>query len=166
MLKKNRFAMIVTASAVFLAAGSLTALAQGVITQKVLSIDAAQAVARAALDKCHADGYRVSVSVVDASGLPIAFLRDDEASPATIDFSRRKAYTALAFRMTSAEIGKIFSTVSPAPNITDFAGVGGGVPIKAGNNFVGGVGVSGAPGGEKDEACANAGIAKIALELK
>jgi len=94
---KNRFAMLV-ALAVLLVAGSLTALAQQLLTQKALSADAAQAIARGALDRCRADGYHVSVTVIDDGNRLKAFVRDDGSGPHTIDFSRKKAYSALTFK--------------------------------------------------------------------
>lgn len=162
---KNRFAMVV-ALAVLLVAGSLTALAQQLLTQKALSADAAQAIARGALDKCRADGYHVSVTVIDDGNRLKAFVRDDGSGPHTIDFSRKKAYAALTFKRTSGETGKAWAENPPAPNVDGVTGSAGGVPIKAGSQVIGAIGVSGAPGGDKDEACANAGIAKIAEALK
>jgi len=164
MLQK-RLALVI-ASVVLLVAGSLTALAQGLIAQKALSADAAQVIARGALDKCRADGYKVSVTVIDDGARLKAFVRDDGSGPHTIDFSRKKAYSALTFKRTSGEMGKAWAENPPAPNIDGTTGSAGGVPIKAGAQVIGAVGVSGAPGGDKDEACANAGIAKIAAELK
>lgn len=140
--------------------------AQGVITQRALSLDGARAIAEGTVEKCRADGFRVSVTVIDAGGTLKAFFRDDGAAPHTIDFSRRKAYSALTFRRTSAETGKAWAANPPAPNIEGTVGTAGGVPIRIGMEVIGAVGVSGAPGGDKDEACANAGIAKIADQLK
>ena len=162
---QNRLAIVI-ASVVFLIAGSLTAFAQALITQKVLSSDGALAIARGALDKCRADGYKVSVTVIDDGNRLKAFIRDDGSGAHTIDFSRKKAFSALTFKRTSAETGKAWAENPPAPNIDGTTGTAGGVPIKSGNQVIGAVGVSGAPGGEKDEACANAGIAKIAAEIK
>jgi len=130
------------------------------------SADAAQAIARGALDKCRADGYHVSVTVIDDGNRLKAFVRDDGSGPHTIDFSRKKAYSALTFKRTSGETGKAWAENPPAPNIDGTTGTPGGVPIKAGGQVIGAIGVSGAPGGDKDEVCANAGIAKIAAELK
>jgi uncharacterized protein GlcG (DUF336 family) len=169
---QNRFVVMV-ASTLLLVAGSLTALAQGLITQKALSADAALTIARGALDKCRANGYHVSVTVIDDGNRLKAFIRDDGSGPHTIDFSRKKAYSALTFKRTSAETGKAWTDNPPAPNIDGTTGTAGGVPIKAGNQVIGAIGVSGAPGsasgapgGDKDEVCANAGIAKIAADLK
>ena len=154
-----------------LGAGSSTVSAQGLITQKALSLEMAQTIVQGTIDRCRADGFRVSVTVIDASGLLKAFLRDEGNGPHTIELSRRKAYTALTFASrwgSSGEAAKAWGSTlgSPMPNIEGTTGVGGGVPIKVGNVAIGAVGVSGAVGGDKDEACANAGIAKVADKLK
>lgn len=141
--------------------------AQVLVTQKALSVEAALAVAHGALDKCHADGYHVSLSVLDNSGLVKVQVRGDETGPHTLEHSRRKAYTALTFKRSSAEIAKAWASAkTPRPEIEGTVGAAGGLPIQAGNEVIGAIGVSGAPGGEKDEACAAAGIAKIADLLK
>jgi len=160
-----------TATAVLLAAGSSTLRAQGLITQKALSLDMAQVIAQGAVEKCRTDGFHVSVSVIDGSGLLKVFIRDEGTGPHTIDLSRRKAYTALTFASrwkTSGEAAKAWGSTlgSPMPNIEGTAGVAGGVPIKAGSETIGAIGVSGAVGGDKDEACAIFGISKVADKLK
>jgi uncharacterized protein GlcG (DUF336 family) len=148
------------------------AVAQGgLVTEKALSLEMAQAIVQATVERCRADGFRVSVSVVDGSGLLKAFIRDEGTGPHTIDLSRRKAYTALTFASrfaTSLEFAKARGSTlgSPMPNVEGTVGVGGGVPIKVGQVAIGAVGVSGAVGGDKDEICANAGIAKVAHLLK
>ena len=158
--------------AALVASGSMPAFAQGLVTQKALSYEMAQAIVQGTVEKCRADGFSVSVSVVDGSGLLKAMARDDGINgPHTIDLSRRKAYTALTFASrwaTSLEAAKEWGHKlgSPMPNVEGTTGLGGGVPIKVGNVAIGAVGVSGAVGGDKDEICANAGIAKIAHLLK
>jgi uncharacterized protein GlcG (DUF336 family) len=149
-----------------LALAPAATFAQELLTQKALSLDAAMAIAQGALERCRADGYHVSITIVDGAGLVKLQMHDDGAGPHTVDFSRRKAYSAFTFKRTSGETGKAWAANPPAPNIQDAVGTAGGVPIKAGNDVIGGIGVSGAPGGDKDEACANAGIAKIASKLK
>jgi uncharacterized protein GlcG (DUF336 family) len=154
-----------------LAASLVPAAAQELITQKVIPIEMAQAIAQGALERCRADGFHVSVTVIDQSGLLKAFLRDENTGPHTIDLSRRKAFTALTFAnrwATSGEAAKAWNSTlgSPMPNVEGAVGVAGGVPIKAGNQTIGAVGVSGAVGGDKDEACAKAGIARVADKLK
>lgn len=144
-----------------------TSGAQTLLTQKALSVETALSVANGVLDKCHADGYHISLTVLDASGLIKVQVRGDGTGPHTLEHSRRKAYTALTFKRTSAETAKAWSSAAtPPPVIEGTVGAAGGVPIKAGNEVIGAIGVSGAPGGERDEACANAGIAKIADLLK
>jgi uncharacterized protein GlcG (DUF336 family) len=145
--------------------------AQGLVTQKALSYEMAQAIVDGTVQKCRADGFRVSVSVVDSAGLLKAFARDENTGPHTIDTSKRKAYTALTFASrwaTSLEAAKEWNSKlgSPMPNVEGTTGMGGGVPIKVGDVAIGAVGVSGAVGGDKDEICARAGIARIAHLLK
>jgi uncharacterized protein GlcG (DUF336 family) len=154
------------------AAASTQAAAQGLVTQKALSMEMAQAIVQGTVERCRADGFSVSVSVIDVGGLLKAFVRDDgNNGPHTIDLSRRKAYTALTFASrwaTSLEAAKAWGHAlgSPMPNVEGTTGLGGGVPIKVGDVTIGAVGVSGAVGGDKDEICAKAGIAKIAHLLK
>jgi uncharacterized protein GlcG (DUF336 family) len=144
------------------------ASAQGVIPNKLLTAEAANAMVMGALAQCQKDGYRVSAAVVDRGGNLLAFVRDPAAGPHTAESSRRKAFTSASFGMTSAAFATL--TANPgAAGLKDLTGVfalAGGVPIKIGNDVLGGVGVGGAPGGEKDEACANAGLQKIADQLK
>lgn len=149
-----------------LAVSPLTARSQELLTQKAMSLDMAQTIARGALAKCRSGGYHVSISVIDGSGVLKVFLRDDNAGLGSVDVSRRKAYTALIFRRNSAETAKIWASTSPVPVIEGTVALGGGVPIKAGNEVIGAIGISGAPDGDKEEACANAGIAGVADKLK
>jgi uncharacterized protein GlcG (DUF336 family) len=163
----NRFVMLAAAVGLLAVQGR----AQGLITQKAISLEMAQAIVQGTVERCRADGFHVSVTVIDGSGLLKAFLRDEGAAPHTIDLSRRKAYTALTFASrwkSSLDAANAWHSTlgSPMPNIEGTAGVGGGVPIKLGNDAIAAVGVSGAVGGDKDEICANAGIAKVADKLK
>ena len=106
--------------------------------------------------------------ILDNAGLVRASLRGDGTAPHTMEFARRKAYTARVRNHTSLEFMKATESGPSASLrlIPDTVAIGGGVPIRVGNVAIGAVGVSGAPGGEKDDACANAGIAKVASELK
>jgi len=160
--------LIVRATAVvaFTAALSMAAGAQDLGTQKVISVDIAQTVAQAALAQCRADGYRVTATILDNGGNIKVIVRDDGTALATIDLSRRKAYSALIFRRTSGETAKAFGAMSPPPSVEGTVMLAGGVPIKVGTETIGAIGVSGAPGGDKDEACANAAITKVADKLK
>ena len=156
---------------VLVAAMSSSAAAQGLVTQKALSMEMAQIIVQATIERCRADGFRASVSVIDAGGHLKAFARDEGTGLHTIDLSQRKAYTALTFATRFASSLE-FATArgstlgSAASNVEGTVGIGGGVPIKVGDVAIGAVGVSGAVGGDKDEICAKAGIEKIAHLLK
>jgi uncharacterized protein GlcG (DUF336 family) len=143
--------------------------AQGVVTERNVSLGLAQSIAQSALDACRSAGYHVSVTVVDRAGQVRVLLRDDGTSVHTVGTSRRKAFTSRAFRVSSSDFAKRVSTDTSAAGLKDINGVitlAGGLPIKIGDETIGAVGVSGAPGGEKDEACAKAGIEKVADQLK
>ncbi len=144
------------------------AFAQAPQVEKNVSMAMSLAVIQGAIEQCSKDGYKVSVTVVDKSGAVAGQLRGDGTSPHTMEFSRLKAYTARIRNQTSLQTMKELEDPARAPlrQIPGLVGVGGGVPIRAGNEVIGAVGVSGAPGGEKDEVCANAGIAKVEAALK
>ena len=161
-----RFPVLAVGTLVLVGAFSMTALSQELLTEKAISVDMAQAMAQAALAQCRANGYRVTATVLDSGGNLKVVIRDDGAALVTVDLSHRKAYSAVAFRRTSGETAKAFGAMSPPPNVAGTVMLAGGVPIKVGNDTIGAIGVSGAPGGDKDEACANAGIAKVADRLK
>jgi len=161
-----RFSVFAVATILLVGAFSMTALSQELMTQKVISMEMAQTMAQAAVAQCRADGYRVSAAIIDNGGLLKAFVRDDGAGVGTIDLARRKAYTALMFRRTSAETVKAFGALNPPPNVEGTVMLAGGVPIKVGSDTIGAIGISGAPGGDKDEACANAAIKKVEDKLK
>ncbi len=144
------------------------AQAPQVQTEKNVSMALSMAIIQGAIEQCTKDGYKVSVTIVDKSGSVAAQMRGDGTSPHTMEFSRMKAYTARIRNQTSLATQKQVEDPAMAPLklIPGLVGIGGGVPIRAGNEVIGGVGVSGAPGGEKDEVCANAGLAKVADALK
>jgi uncharacterized protein GlcG (DUF336 family) len=155
-------------AASLLALAAPLSLAQAPIVEKNMSMKMSQAIIEGTIEQCTKDGYKVSVVIVDNAGLVHASLRGDGTNPHTMEFARRKAYTARTRGQTSLEFMKL--TDNPANaylrQIPDTVAVGGGVPIKIGTQTIGAVGVSGAPGGEKDEVCALAGIAKVADQLK
>ncbi len=161
-----RFLVLAVATLMLVGAFSMTALSQDLLTEKVISLDMAQTMAETAVMQCRANGYRVTATVIDNGGNLKMVIRDDGAAIGSIDLSHRKAYSALIFRRTTAESIKIFGAMTPPPDIAGTVMLAGGVPIKAGTETIGALGVSGAPGGDKDEVCANAGIAKIADKLK
>ena len=143
-------------------------LAQAPQVEKNVSMAMALAIIQGTIEQCTKDGYKVSVVIVDKAGNVAASVRGDGTNPHTMEFGRLKAYTSRTRGQTSLEFMKLTSDPANAylKQIPNTVAVGGGVPIKAGNEVIGGVGVSGAPGGEKDEVCANAGIAKVADALK
>jgi uncharacterized protein GlcG (DUF336 family) len=141
--------------------------AQGLVAQKNIPLAMAQTIANAALAQCESMGFKVSVTVVDRGGLPIVMLRGDGAGLHTPEGSERKAYTARTFSQPSAAFAKRMLD-DPASvgsrQYTRVLALAGGLPIKAGNEVVGAVGVSGSPG--KDDVCSQAGIDKVADQLK
>jgi uncharacterized protein GlcG (DUF336 family) len=140
---------------------------EGLPTQKVLTLDVAQAIAQDALAQCRADGYKVTVTVVDGANILKAFLRDDGAGMATVEVGRMKANSVMAFGRPSGPPPNLpAGTPAPPPVLPGTINAMGGVPIKVGNQLIGAVSVSGAPGGDKDAACANAALAKVADKLK
>jgi uncharacterized protein GlcG (DUF336 family) len=155
-LRRSYKLFIVANAALMLVTGPTFGSAQGLLTQKALSEQAALTIIQGALDKCRANGYHISVVVLDASGLVKVRIRGDGTGPHTFEHARRKAYTALTFKRTSAETAKACAA-SPTPVIEGTVGAAGGAPINAGNEVLGVIGVSGAPGGDKDEPCAYAG---------
>jgi uncharacterized protein GlcG (DUF336 family) len=138
---------------------------------KSMTVETALAAARGALEHCRSQGYQVGVAVVDRAGLVQALLRDRHAGAHTLDAASDKAWTAASFRIATTALavetqaGKPMSGLRALPRVL---AAGGGLPIESAGMLVGGIGVSGAPGGDADDACAKAGIAKIAdaLELE
>jgi uncharacterized protein GlcG (DUF336 family) len=147
---------------------SMGALAQdGLPTQKMLTIDVAQTIAQDAMAQCRANGFKVTVTVVDSANVLKAFLRDDGASMATVEVGRMKANSVMAFGRPSGPPANLPpGTPAPPPVLPGTINAMGGVPIKVGDQLIGAVSVSGAPGGDKDAACANSALAKVAEKLK
>jgi uncharacterized protein GlcG (DUF336 family) len=132
-------------------------------TQKVLSYEAAKVIATTAVETCHAKGFRVSATVVNRDGDTIVQLRGDGASPHTVENSRRKAYTANTFRTDTAAYAKRLNDGDPVVRqqvtLPGVIAIGGGLPIKAEDEVIGGAAISGSPGGN-DEVCVQAGLDK------
>ena len=144
---------------------------KGVVVTHALSMELAEQIARGAIMACRRMGYRTTITVLDSSGALKAFLRDDGTGPHTISLSKDKAYTAITLANRFATSGT-FATArnstlgSPMTNIQGVVGVAGGVPIKYRGEVIGGVGSSGAVGGDKDELCSQAGIDAVADQLQ
>jgi uncharacterized protein GlcG (DUF336 family) len=156
----------VAAVAAFAFGFATHAQAQVLISPRTLSLDAAHQVAKATLDACRKNGFNVTVIVLDRNGRARVTLHDDNANPHTVENARRKAYTSLTFRVNTMEYGKRFTGENRPPMLEGITTAAGGMVIKAGNDVVGSIGVSGAPGGDKDQACAEVGLATIAEGLK
>ena len=139
---------------------------EGIITYKSLAPDVAFDLARAAVLQCRKNGYQVAVVVLDRFGVPLVTMRDRFAGIGALDIAEHKAWTAVNFTSDTSALIKA-GTVSPA--LANYAKVmlaAGGVVIEAGGSLLGGVGVAGAPGGDKDEACAKAGLAAVQDKLE
>jgi uncharacterized protein GlcG (DUF336 family) len=143
------------------------AASQGPVTQRNLSLGLAKTIAEGALTECKSKGFNTAVAVVDRAGQIMVILRDEEATAQQAEMARRKAYTARMFRTTTLEFQKRTSEGAYAAqrDVADILALGGGVPIRVGNEVIGGVGSSGSSQ-EQDDACAKAGIAKVADFLK
>jgi len=138
---------------------------QATYSVKLLTPETALAAAQAALAQCRKNGYQVAVAVVDRAGVTQVLLRDRFAGAHTVDIATQKAWTAASFRISTAALaaetqaGKPMSGLRAASHVM---AIGGGLPIEAAGATFGGIGVSGAPGGEADDACALAGLKAIA----
>jgi uncharacterized protein GlcG (DUF336 family) len=142
-------------------------LAQSVVTQRTLSLALAKTMAEAALAECKAKGYNTAVVVVDRGGQPIVMLRDENATAQTTEMARRKAYTARMFRMSTLDFQKRTEDPKYAAqrDVSEILALGGGVPVNVGNDTIGAIASSGSTQ-DQDDACAKAGVAKVAELLK
>ena len=157
------------ALAAALTATGSPACAQGVVMVRDVSYDMALVMVQTAIEHCRSLGFKIGVSVVDRGGHVLATLRDHGAAHHTIELAQRKAYTSRVFRQSSKDFSQRLRDNPISAGLGTTSGVVatvGGLPIKVGDETIGGIGVSGAPGGQNDEACAQAGIAKVADQLK
>ncbi len=142
--------------------------AQTVISERTISQNAALEMASAALAACRKEGYKVTITVLNRAARTVVVLHDDGAGPHTFENSLRKAYTSLTFRVPSGEFGKRVASAPPphSPLLLDKVTTAeGALPILSNKEVIGSIGVSGAPGGHRDAACAQVGIDKIAAGL-
>ena len=138
-------------------------------TQRLLTPETALKATLAALEDCRKRGFQVAVAVVDRAGVAQTMLRDRFAGPHTVNTAINKGYTAVSFRVDTLELSKQTQAGSPSSGvraIPNVVAIGGGVLIQAGGTLLGAIGVSGAPGGDADEACAKAGIAAIRDDIE
>lgn len=160
----------ITAAALVCGLGFGAANAEEALVEfKLLSTETALELAQAALAKCRGDGYQVAVTVVDRFGGVQVILRDRFAGPHTPDTARRKAWTAVSFRSDTQSLSALTQAgqeQSGVRFVVDALMIGGGVPVESAGSIVAGVGISGAPGGEADDACARAGIEAVADKIE
>jgi uncharacterized protein GlcG (DUF336 family) len=159
--------LMLLASAATLAVTLATPASAQLLQRKDLSLSIALAIANSALEACKAMGYAASVVVVDRAGETLVSLRGDGSGPHTVENARRKAYTANTFKMSTEAFVQDMKTRPVRREQTTLPhviAINGGVPIKVGNDVIGGVGLSGSPG--KDEECVNAGLEKVKQQLQ
>ena len=146
------------------ALAATSASAQAVRTEKNMSLDLANQIAAATVAACTANGYAVTATVVDRAGSVRAVQRADNAGPHTLAASEQKAFTSASARNNTLAMMEGAQKNPGAANLVYIPGfllLGGGVPVKVGNDTIGAVGVGGAPGGHLDEQCALAALDKV-----
>ena len=146
-----------------------TTNAQAVRTEKNMSLELANQIASASVAACAANGYTVTATVVDRAGTVRAVQRADNAGPHTLGASQAKAYTSASAKNTTLAMMEASQKNPAAANLVYIPGyllVGGGVPVKVGNEVIGAVGIGGAPGGNLDEQCAMVALDKVKELLK
>ena len=163
----KKIALVVVAATVLVSSPAARA-AEGIITYKSLAPDVAFDLARAALMQCRKDGFQVAVAVIDRFGAPLVVLRDRFAGLDAQEVATGKAWNAANFGRNTSDLiaalksGELSSAIATLPKVRMMRG---GLVIEAGGSMLGAVGVAGAPGGEKDEACAKAGLGAVQDKL-
>ena len=163
-----RYPTMIVAVALMLGAVPAVAGDDAIVVYKSLSPEVALEAAQTALKKCRDNGFQIAVAVVDRFGQPQVMLRDRFAGLHAPDTAVRKAYTAVSFRAATSDLVKSLRSGQLDPGLAQLphvAMLGGGLMIEAGGSLLGGIGVSGAPGGDKDEECAKAGLDAIRDKL-
>jgi uncharacterized protein GlcG (DUF336 family) len=159
---------VAAAVAIVCATAGITPVRAQLIDHKDLSLTTALTIATAALDRCKAQNFTVSVTVVGREAQLLVQLRGDGSPPHSIENSYRRAYTALTYRRPSLDVEK---RVRADPNdslvnLTQVMAAQGGLPVQVGGDTLGAVAVSGSPSGEADQGCAQAGLDAVANVLK
>lgn len=157
------------AAVTVLASAASMALASGSRTEKNMTLALANQIAAAAVSACQTNGYAVTATVVDRAGGVRAVHRADNAGPHTIAASERKAYTSASAKNATTAMMETAQKNPGAANLVNIPGfllLGGGMPVKAGNEVIGAVGVGGAPGGHLDDQCVVAALDSVKDQLK
>lgn len=141
---------------------------QGTFTVKMMTPETASKAADAALKACRAEGYQVAVAIVDRAGTLQSLIRDRFAGPHTVEIATNKAWTAVTLRQDTLGLARLSESgeMSGLRHFPRIVAVGGGIAVEAGGAILGGIGVSGAPGGAADAKCAQAGIDAIVDDLE
>ena len=164
---KNRFSFLLLLCFLIVNSPTFAAEEQPIVVNiKRMSLDVALRVAQAAIDQCRKEGVQIAVTVVDRGGNAQVVLRDVLAQDLTLTISDKKAYTAMSFNLKTSQMVGRFKTAYSVPKVDRLIIAAGGVPITASGNILGGVGVSGAPSGEIDEKCAQAGANAVSDDLE
>lgn len=161
--------LIASTIAACLACAAVGAQAQAVRTERNISLALANQIAAEAVNACAANGYAVTATVVDRAGTVRAVQRADNAGPHTLAASERKAWTSASAKNSTQAMMQGAQANPAGANLVYLPGfllLGGGVPVKVGNDTIGAVGVGGAPGGHLDEQCAVAALDKVKDQLK
>jgi uncharacterized protein GlcG (DUF336 family) len=159
---------LMAAAIAFVAPAAANAQDDALVDFQALSPEVAMELAEATLEACRAEGYQVGISVVDRSGVQQVFLRDRFAGPHVVETAFRKAWTAVSFRTDTLALDETTRPGAMSAGIRDLSlalPLGGGVPVEVAGSTVAGIGVSGAPGPDLDDACARTGIEAIADRL-
>jgi uncharacterized protein GlcG (DUF336 family) len=167
-MSRTAFRIAGTSLAAAFACGLASSANAQLVTHKDISTAMAMTMAETAIATCKTNGYAVSANVVGRNGEVIVAMRGDNTGPHTLENSMKKAYTARAQRRSSGDFGDSIKDnfTAGALHRTNSTSARGALPIKIGEETIGAIGVSGAPGGEKDEVCSKAGIDKVADQLK
>ena len=166
MLEKRIFSM---ASAVALSLSTVLAPVQAedamLVPIKRMTLETALSIAKASIDACRKEGVQIAVTVLDRGGHPQVVLRDVLAMDLALSVSHQKAYTAMSFNTATSALQGRFKGPGSIAGLEGVLVAAGGVPVQAGGQIIGGVGVSGAPSGKTDEKCAKAGLAAVQDDL-
>jgi uncharacterized protein GlcG (DUF336 family) len=162
----RKLSLLVVACAAALAAPVMATEVPVIVKIPRLTMEAAGRIAHETLNYCRKEGIQIAVTVVDRTGDPMVVLRDTLAPQVTLEVSRQKAYTAVNFNSATSAMANRFTQPFSVGKVEGLVFSAGGVPIEAAGNIVGAVGVSGAPTGELDEACAAAGVKALQFELE
>jgi len=171
LIQANQRVAVLSIIGLLICLGQLLTTAQAedqptLVNIKRMSLDTAIKMGKAAIDMCRKKGVQVAVTIIDRGGHPQLVMRDVLAMDLTLTISRQKAYTAMSFNTATSKLTNRFTHPFSIGKVKGLVISAGGLPITAGGNIIGGIGVSGAPSGETDESCAKAGLAAVTDDLE